>query len=306
MIVRVPATTANVGCGFDTVGLALELFNEFRIQAAEMDALQGAHQDLSKHMVFYTRDRACEALGLEKLPMHLTIQAHVPLASGLGSSSTCVIAGVIAALYLHHQALDPQLIQELATRIEGHPDNVVPAYQGGFVAALMTQDHLISQKFEVHPAFRFVTVTPGFEFSTSFARRALPQTILHREAVANLGRIVLLAEALKRGESQHLHALLADELHEKYRLPLIFERDPAFEMLYHDCCHHAAGTFLSGAGPTIISVDHAQAAEELYIRLKQRYPSYHVRLLRPWNEGTLISDETTFWPLNVMSNEALD
>lgn len=291
MIVKIPATSANIGCGYDTVGLALELFNEFHIEHAPSDELTGFSGDLSRHMVFGTRDAACAMLGLEKKPFRLTVKAEVPMASGLGSSSTCVLAGIMAALYVNDQPQDRQTILDIATRMEGHPDNVVPAYLGGLVAAIIGGGKVISRKFIVNEDIRFLTVIPPFEFATAYARAAIPELIPHKDAVANLGRVVLLTDALERGDLSNLKELLKDELHEKYRLPLIFQLDPNYRTLHEFCREHSAGTFLSGAGPTFISILHEADAQRLRFELKEKAPGYRIIILKSRNDGIRIVDE---------------
>lgn len=297
MIARIPATSANIGCGYDTLGLALELFNEFTIEKAAADALIGEERDLKTHMVFTTRDEASAMLGLEAKPFRLTVKAAVPESSGLGSSSTCILAGILAALYTNDQPLDKATVLDIATRMEGHPDNVVPAFAGGLVAALIDEGKVMYRKFPVAEELFFLTVIPPFEFATSYARAAIPQLIPHKDAVSNLGRVVLLTAALEKGEVHDLKELLKDELHEKYRLPLIFGLDPDYERLYEYCRKHSYGTFLSGAGPTFISILNEAQGEMLKAELERTAPRYRVELLKSRNQGLeIIRDDGSLRP----------
>lgn len=292
MIVKIPATSANIGCGYDTVGLALDLYNEFHIEKADRDGLASFSGDLTQHMVFTSRDVASEMLGLEKKPFHLAVKVDVPMASGLGSSSTCVLAGIMAALHVNNQPLNKQTILDIATRMEGHPDNVVPAYLGGLVAAIIDGGKVISRKFTVAENIRFLTVVPPFEFATAYARAAIPELIPHKDAVANLGRVVLLTDALERGDLSNIQELLKDELHEKYRLPLIFMLEENYRTLFMYAKEHSAGTFLSGAGPTFISILREADADKLKNELQQKASGYNIKILKPRNQGIEIYEET--------------
>ena len=291
MIVKVPATSANIGSGFDTLGLALELYNEFQIEGAEKDELTGFSGDLSNHLVFTSRDEASDMLGVEKKPFKLTVSAEVPVGGGLGSSSTCILAGTVAALYLNDRSLDERTILDIATRIEGHPDNVVPAYLGGLTASLFEDGRVMYRKFSVHETLRFLTVIPPFEFSTAYARGAIPEIIEHKHAVANLSRVILLTDALERGDLTNLNILLKDELHEKYRLPLIYKLDPSYQELFEYCSQNSAGTFLSGAGPTFLSVVREAEGEKLVKELKKRAPGYRVMLLKSGSQGIVMRED---------------
>lgn len=288
MRIRIPATSANLGCGFDTLGLALDLYNEFIIEPSPEDHLVGEERDLESHMVFSTRNLACDMLGLPRQHCTLTVHAQVPESSGLGSSATCILAGIIAALHLNGQPLDEQVILKTATHMEGHPDNVVPAYVGGLTASLDLGEKVLYRKSAVHEELVFLTVIPPFAFATAGARAAIPSMIRHRDAVANLSRVVLLMDALEQGKVGDLRALVHDELHEKYRLPLIQQLDPDYETLYTYCQTHARGTFLSGAGPTFIAVIEADQAESLQMQLQAMGPAYRFLRLKAGNEGTVV------------------
>lgn len=290
MKLTVLASSANLGCGYDTLGLGLNLVNEFVIDHAPEDTLMGEQRDLATHMVFTTRNLACSMLGLDPKPFVLKVTAEIPEAGGLGSSATCILAGVVAALYLNDKPLDEQTILEIATRIEGHPDNVVPAFTGGLIAALHPEGKVLYQKFKVDDKLTFLTVIPPFEFETQGSRAAIPAMIRHTDAVSNLGRVVLLTKALEEGDTANLKELFHDELHQKYRLPLIYQLDPNYEKVFTYCSDHSDGIFLSGAGPTFIAVVDDQTAATLRADLKIMVPDYRVLPLKSNNTGAIISD----------------
>lgn len=288
MRIRIPATSANLGCGFDTLGVALSVDNEFIIEASEEDRLIGEDRELATHMVFGSRNLACEMLGLPRRHCTLTVNAGIPESSGLGSSATCVLAGIAAALYLNGQPLEDSVILKTATQMEGHPDNVVPGWIGGLTASLELGEEVLVRKSKVDEDLVFVTVIPPFAFATAGARAAIPSMIRHRDAVANLSRVVLLMDALEKGETRHLGQLVHDELHEKYRLPLIRQLDPAYETLYDHCLRHASATFLSGAGPTFIAIVPTRQADVLRAQLQKLGPNYRILPLKVNNQGARV------------------
>lgn len=288
MRIRIPATSANLGCGFDTLGVALSVDNEFIIEASEEDRLIGEDRDLATHMVFGSRNLACEMLDLPRRHCTLTVNAGIPESSGLGSSATCVLAGIAAALYLNGQPLEDSVILKTATQMEGHPDNVVPGWIGGLTASLELGEEVLVRKSKVDEDLVFVTVIPPFAFATAGARAAIPSMIRHRDAVANLSRVVLLMDALEKGETRHLGQLVHDELHEKYRLPLIRQLDPAYETLYDHCLRHASATFLSGAGPTFIAIVPTRQADVLRAQLQKLGPNYRILPLKVNNQGARV------------------
>lgn len=290
MKLKILASSANLGCGYDTLGIGLDLFNEFFIEPAREDRLNGEDRNLSTHMVFTARDLTCDMLGLERRPFALTVEAQIPQAGGLGSSAACILAGVIAALYLNDRPLDEQVILDIATKIEGHPDNVVPAFTGGLTAALQLEEQIIYQKFKVDDKLIFLTVIPPFEFETQVSRAALPELIRHSDAAANLARVILLTQALEKGDTTHLKELFQDELHQKYRLPLIRQLDPDYETVYTYCSENSYGIFLSGAGPTFIAVVDDNRATTLLAKLKSLVPGYRVLPLKSNNQGAVITD----------------
>lgn len=286
MKIKIPATSANLGSGFDTLGLALSLYNNFDINPSQEDALLGDDRGVANHLVFETKNQACEMLGLPLKAMTLKMDATIPESRGLGSSATCILAGVMAALFLNGKTLDESLILKTATQIEGHPDNVVAAYLGGLTASMNSQFGVIYKKFNTSSDLIFLTVIPPFEFSTMAARAALPAMIQHQDATANLSRIILLADALENGKTQNMKELFKDELHEKYRLPLIQELDPSYAAIWEYCLENSRGVYLSGAGPSFMAIVQPSDADILRADLQKMAPSYQVLKLRANNWGT--------------------
>ena len=263
--VRVPATTANLGPGFDVLGLALDLWNEatFTLEegAAGWEAVNegfgAAHLPTDEaHLSLRAFRTVFEHLG-EPLPrrVHLHARNAIPVASGLGSSAAAVVAGVLAANAALGAPLDAEALLALASALEGHPDNVAPALLGGLTAAWADDagaPHAL--RLPLAPAWQgrawLAVAVPQVALRTVEARRALPAQVPHGDAVFNLGRLALLLEALRRGDAALLAQAVQDRLHQPYRWPLL----PGAEAVRRAALEAgAAAVALSGAGPGVLA-----------------------------------------------------
>jgi homoserine kinase len=267
--IRIPATTANLGPGFDCMGLALDLWNTFELR------LEGRQGDIQVHVIGEGENKLPadasnlviqlikERLGLryENIDKGLLLRCHagVPCASGLGSSSTAVLAAItfVHALELRlngvadiePEMLDRHAILRDAMLVEGHGDNVGPAMEGGLVL-IMPKDNDIIFKKVPFSKFRVVVCVPEFEYYTSQARARLPKTVSHADAVFNLGRAMFVLQALQEGDDALLRSASEDRLHEPYRLPDIPGAIDAKEAALRA---GAVAVALSGAGPGVIA-----------------------------------------------------
>ena len=196
-IVRVPATSANVGVGFDCLGIALDLTATFLMATSERLEIVGCEERFrgEDNLVWQSYLDACERLGTEPTPLHITILSPIPLSGGLGSSSACVIAGIAAAMALSGDGFDRERALELACAEEGHPDNVAPALLGGLVSSFVDGDATTSTRMDVAGNLRFVAVAPPYEVRTTDARRVLPEEVSRETAVWQMGRCVAELEA---------------------------------------------------------------------------------------------------------------
>ena len=174
-IVRVPATSANVGVGFDCLGLALDLTATFLMAPAERLEIVGCEERFrgEDNLVWQSYLDACGRLGVEPVPLHITILSPIPLSGGLGSSSACVIAGIAGAMALSGDGFDRERALELACAEEGHPDNVAPALLGGLVSSFVDDGRTTSTRMGVADNLRFVAIAPPYEVRTADARRVL-------------------------------------------------------------------------------------------------------------------------------------
>ena len=223
--VTVPATSANMGSGYDSIGIALELYNV--IDLAENDHIdisdkngQYVPQDES-NLIYQCAKRVYDECGKPLSGLTIVEDCAIPQTRGLGSSSACTVAGIMGANMLLGEPLDRNAVIDLAATIEGHPDNSTPAILGGFCVALLENGHVHHVRVPVHGAIDFVVFIPDFQLSTEKARAALPKTIDHHDAVYNLARAALLAGSLTTGKLENLDVATGDCLHQPYRFGLI-------------------------------------------------------------------------------------
>lgn len=256
--VKVPATSANLGPGFDCLGMALALYNEFEFWPASEGleiTLAGEGEGViptdERNLTIAAAQVLCQKLQRPLPPLRLHQTNHIPATSGLGSSSTAIIAGLLGVNALLGSPLSNTDLLQLAIEIEGHPDNVAPALFGGLVLAPLMQN-ATEQPIE-HipiPPLQVVIVLPDFHLPTSVARAALPPTVSRTDAIFNLSRIPLVIRALEKGDFEKLGVAMDDRLHQPYRLPLVPGMHAAFAAGKRS---GATAVALSGAGPSLIA-----------------------------------------------------
>jgi homoserine kinase len=261
VLVKVPATTANLGPGFDALGLALDLWNEAEFVATKDKKIslslagEGADQlptDANNAIV----DAALQLYDLAGKPcpgLHIHCVNRVPLGSGLGSSSAAMLTGLLGANALLGEPFTREKILKLAIENEGHPDNVAPAMLGGLVASIIHESHVVSLRLTLtsqRTPIHITVVLPEFDFPTKQARAILPKQIDRKDAIYNISRAVIVTEAFRVGDLKMLGEAMTDKLHQPYRLPLIPGAQAAMEAMKRA---GAAAVALSGAGPSLIA-----------------------------------------------------
>ena len=253
--VRVPATSANLGPGFDVSGLALSLYNTFTFELIDSGLeITGCPKQFcnQENMTYVAFLKAAHKIGLKFNGVKIDCYGDVPYTRGLGSSSTCIVAGIVGAFAFASKESDRQAILELATTIEGHPDNVAPAIFGGLTASVMSEDKVVTLNIPIKNNYRFVALIPPFTLETEHSRSVLPQSVSRQDAIHNISTLSLLVASLINGYDEGLKLGFKDKLHQPYRGKLIEGYDEIVEKLNQDDA--ILGTYLSGAGPTIMSL----------------------------------------------------
>lgn len=274
--VLIPATSANLGPGFDSFGLALDLHNRFEAELADEWSVTvegegaGALATDGSNRVATAMELAFEALGKPDLRASIGCVNRIPLGNGLGSSSAAIVGGILLAEQLAGEQLGEQALLELAAEIEGHPDNVAAALRGGFTVCWNDAGHVHTARFQPARGLAAVVVVANDELSTKTARLMLPEAVPHADAAFNVAHAGLLAASIATGRPELLGAALADRLHEPYRASAVADLQQVHDIL-RDA--GAAGVALSGAGPSIIGLvagDTDEAAHRLAEEVAQR------------------------------------
>ncbi len=269
--VSVPATTANIGPGFDCIGAALTLYNQFHfstedesetdlsiiVTGTEAHRVSGDRTNL----LYQAFAHLYQHLGKKVPSIAIEIKLGVPLARGLGSSATAIVGGLMGANELAGQPLSTAELMGLAITLEGHPDNVVPALLGNCQLSIGEPGNWEICQIPWHSEIIPVVAIPNFELSTEEARAVLPQTLPRADAIFNIAHLGLLIRALETGNGKWLTRAMADKLHQPYRKGLI----EGYEFLQESALKAGAyGMVISGAGPTLLALtspEHIQAVE---------------------------------------------
>ena len=290
----VPATTANIGPGFDTLGLALNLYNKFYITEIENGLeITGCDDDYKNenNLIYTSMQYFYNKVKPDKIPtgVKIDICTNIPLGRGLGSSATCIIAGVIAANILSESNLSKKEILNIATEIEGHPDNIAPALFGNMIVSLYENNEVYYNVLDIPDELIFCAIIPDFELSTSLARSVLPSEIPHKDGVYNISRVSLLISSLINKNFDLIKIACHDKLHQIYRSPLIENYNDIVSKLYN---LESIGVFLSGSGPTIMSIvlnDNYTFSDSIKSFLLTLNNTWEIKILKCDKQGTKVN-----------------
>lgn len=253
--IQIPATSANLGAGFDALGLALTYYNYVEMEESDtIDISSADGLDIptdEKNLIYISAKDLFNVCGKKLNGLKLIQTNNIPMARGLGSSSACIIAGLVGANKMLGNPLTKDDLVDLSAQIEGHPDNTAPALLGGIVTAVFDGRKVHWVKQEVFTKLKFVSIIPDFELKTEQARACLPKEISHKDAVYNLSRAALFSASLLTGKFENLRTAVHDRLHQPYRMELIPHCREVFDIAY---THGAYGAYISGAGPTIMAI----------------------------------------------------
>lgn len=253
--IQVPATSANLGPGFDSLGLALRMHNTIWMEEAdEVDiaAVDGTEIPTDAQNLIYKTARFLYELCGRKLPgLRIRQENRIPMTRGLGSSSACIVGGLLGANALMGSPLSREDLVNLAAVQEGHPDNSTPALLGGLVTAVLDGNRVYCVKVPISGRLKFAAFIPDFELKTEVARAALPAQVSHQDAAFNLSRAALMTACLFSGSLENLRVAVQDKLHQPYRMQFIPGAPEIFEL-----CRRlgAYASYISGAGPTLMAM----------------------------------------------------
>jgi homoserine kinase len=290
--VKVPATSANIGPGFDCMGLALPIYNIITLEetvlpgtGVEINVVPGDLEDvpydaipLDENSIIY---KAIEVLynsiGQTPQELKITVNTNIPLTRGLGSSSSVIVGGLLAANELLGRPADEAALLSIAAEIEGHPDNVTPAIVGGLVIASQEDDGSVAYRRLDWPEEWQITVCiPNFELSTDIARSVLPKEVPMADAIYNAQRVGLFVEAINKRDPELMKIALKDKLHQPYRLKLIPGFAEITEALKHE--DNVLGCVLSGAGSSILVFSHKNGIDRIKSIVRETWAVFNVKV----------------------------
>lgn len=292
--IRVPATSANIGPGFDSLGVALSLYNYISVEETDsnlqIEILDDTKNRLpadERNLVYRCMLKVFQKVGYSPRGLRLILENNIPVTRGLGSSSAGIVGGLVAANLLCKDVLSRDELLRMAVEIEGHADNVTPAFMGGFTVSVSDRDKL---NYVCHPLkkdIRFAAFVPDFQLATRKSRQVLPRIVSHRDAVYNTGHSALLAASLISGNYENIRPAIGDRLHQGYRKHLIPSMDSIFDLCYRN---DALGVYLSGAGPTVMAIIREKNRDFLpnvSRILNQKMKNWHLSVLEADNEGAV-------------------
>jgi len=297
MKVRVPASSANLGPGFDALGLALDIQLECRFRRAPDLVIRATGRDADcistaeDNLIWQTALQVASDVGRAMPPVELEIFNDIPIGKGLGSSAAALTAGVVIAAEAMQLGWSRDKILDEAARIEGHPDNVAACVLGSLVASALDGEGVArAVRMEIHPHYGVAVVVPDFPLPTVEARRVLPLNYSRADAVYNVQRSALLIAALTSGTTSAFPAALEDKMHQPYRFPLV----PGLEDATKLRAPGLLGCALSGAGPSIL-VFYERGSEPVCELIRDVFKQHGHRSEIVWSEVDKIGYELFMW-----------
>lgn len=255
--VRVPASSANLGAGFDTMGIALNKYNVIKVKEIDrgLEIINLSSREYipvnENNLIYKSIVRVFDEVGYKKRGLKIIQKSDIPMTRGLGSSSACIVGGLLAANSISGNKLTRAELLELAAEIEGHPDNVVPAMYGGFCISVREREGINFQSFKISPKLKYAVMIPDYFAATKKSRGLLPETVPFGDAVYNISSAAWFAACITNGKFDNLKTGVRDRLHQPYRKGYVDGMEEIFKKSYE---LGAKATFLSGSGPTIVSV----------------------------------------------------
>ncbi len=286
--IKVPATTANMGPGFDCIGMALQLYNTLWVEeiskGLQISSLNGQSVPQNEsNLIYKTMVDFYRRIGKPLPGLRLIQEDYIPFTRGLGSSAACIVAGLLAANVLSGANLSQEEILQMAGQIEGHPDNSTPALLGGMTVGVLDENRVKYAKVDISDELAFAVMIPHFHLPTEKAREAVPKQISLQDSIFNTSRAALLTAAMIQGDWELLQVATEDRIHQPYRKAFIPDME---NILDHAKALGAKGVFLSGAGPTLIGIIKEAEIEAFKCNME----TYLNRLSSPWELKLLKAD----------------
>jgi len=291
--VKVPATTANLGPGFDCMGMALPIYNTVTIEetvlpgtgieinviaeSAAIDELSLEHIPLDENSLVYKAvELLYNSIGQTPSELKINIHSNIPVARGLGSSASVIVGALIAANELLGHPADEVALLSIACEIEGHPDNITPAFVGGLVLSSQEEDgSVVYRKLNWPNEWAITVCVPDFELSTDIARSVLPKEVPMKDAIYNLQRVGMFVHAVHTKDAELMRLALKDKLHQPYRMKLVQGLDKIIENLRH--VESVLGCVLSGAGSSILVISEKNDLDKIRSIVKETWAEQNIK-----------------------------
>lgn len=292
---RVPASSANMGAGFDTLGVALSLYNYIEIEEIPcgLEVINENSQSFvprdKNNLIYRAMLYLFDNVGYEPKGYKISQNSQIPMTRGLGSSSACIIGGMLAANIISGRTLSYKEIIHLAAKMEGHPDNVGPALYGGFCVSLTDGGKTIIKSTKLKSNIKFAVIIPDFFVATKKSRGVLPSKLDFEDAVYNIGHASMFQAAMLSGDMEALEMGVRDKLHQQYRKSYVDGMEDIFEKTYSLGSH---ATYLSGSGPTILSVldgDYGKFISGMRKYFRDNFLEWKCMILPIDNVGAVVS-----------------
>ncbi|MEI8377218.1 MAG: homoserine kinase [bacterium] len=286
--VKVPATTANIGPGFDSFGMAIPIYNIITIEETVLggveielisknDDIQELHLPADDTNIIYGAiEQLYACVGQAPSAIKVTIDTNIPIAKGLGSSASVIVGSLIAANELLGRPADLDALLSIANEVEGHPDNITPAFLGGFCISSLEEDGSIKYcKLDWPKNWKLTLCVPDFELSTSISRSVLPEQVSREDAVFNIRRAAMLVHAIHTQDSELMKLAMQDKLHQPYRIRFV----PGLEDVMTElrAFDNVLGVALSGAGPSILVISAGNNLDKIIEVIKTTWEKYSVK-----------------------------
>lgn len=291
--VKVPATTANFGSGFDCFGMALPIYNlitieetvlpgtgiEINIMSETDDDDEFAIEHIPKdenNIIYKAVEMLYNSIGQSPSELRINIKSQIPIAKGLGSSASIIVGGLLAANELLGKPADEAALLSIATEVEGHPDNVVPAIVGGLVLTSQEEDgSIVYRKLNWPEEWHLTVCVPDYELATDISRSVLPKEVPLKNATFNTRRTAMFIEALHTKDAELMKLALQDKLHQPYRTKLVPGLQDIMDNLKHE--ENVIGCVLSGAGPSILIISQKNNLDKIKSIVSETWENYNVK-----------------------------